>query len=66
MAEDREGYVSFVTQVAEQLRPLGLRTSVALAPKERADWPGLLYEGIDYPALGAAADQVLLMTYEWG
>lgn len=66
MAEDREGYASFVTQVAEQLRPLGMRTSVALAPKERADWPGLLYEGIDYPALGAAADQVLLMTYEWG
>ena len=40
--------------------------SVALAPKTSADQTGLLYEGKDYPALGAAADYVLLMTYEWG
>ena len=38
----------------------------ALAPKTRADQPGLLYEGHDYAAVGAAADAVLLMTYEWG
>jgi spore germination protein len=39
---------------------------VALAPKTRADQPGLLYEAHDYAALGAAADGCLLMTYEWG
>ncbi len=38
----------------------------SLAPKNRADQPGLLYEGHDYGAVGAAADDVLLMTYEWG
>ena len=27
---------------------------------------GLLYEAHDYPAIGAIADIVLLMTYEWG
>jgi spore germination protein len=27
---------------------------------------GLLYEAHDYPAIGAIADYVLLMTYEWG
>lgn len=27
---------------------------------------GFFYEGIDYAGLGAAADSVLLMTYEWG
>ncbi len=65
-AEDREGYAAFVARITEHMNNLGLRTSVALAPKERADWPGLLYEGVDYEALGAAANQVLLMTYEWG
>ena len=39
---------------------------MALAPKSSGDQPGLLYEGHDYPALGQAADAVLLMTYEWG
>lgn len=39
---------------------------VALAPKNSAEQRGLLYEGHDYPALGDAADKVLLMTYEWG
>jgi spore germination protein len=27
---------------------------------------GLLYEAHDYPTIGAVADYVLLMTYEWG
>ncbi len=39
---------------------------VSLAPKYRADQPGLLYGGHDYGLLGEAADRVLLMTYEWG
>ena len=39
---------------------------VDLAPKERDDKQGLLYEGHDYSALGAAADRLLLMTYEYG
>lgn len=45
---------------------MGYTLSVALAPKTSADQPGLLYAGKDYRALGAAADSVLLMTYEWG
>ena len=44
----------------------GRTVSVALAPKTSDDQPGLLYEGKDYAGLGAAADSVLLMTYEWG
>ena len=45
---------------------LGLPVLAALAPKTRPDQPGLLYEAHDYALLGAAADYVLLMTYEWG
>ena len=51
-------------QAAETLHPLGFRVSVDLAPKTSADQPGTLYEGMDYARLGAAADRVLLMTYE--
>ena len=37
-----------------------------LAPKTSDLQQELLYAGHDYAALGAAADRVLLMTYEWG
>lgn len=66
LADDRDAFTAFVWQVAETMRANGYHTSVALAPKTSADQQGLLYEGKDYPALGAAADSVLLMTYEWG
>lgn len=39
---------------------------VSLAPKYSSDMTGLLYAGHDYSLLGAAADHLLLMTYEWG
>ncbi|MDE7223961.1 MAG: LysM peptidoglycan-binding domain-containing protein [Acetatifactor sp.] len=66
LAEDRDAFTSFVQQVAERMRTNGYHTSVALAPKTSANQQGVLYEGKDYRALGAAADHVLLMTYEWG
>lgn len=66
LADDRDSYVAFVRRVQEAINELGYETSVALAPKTSAAQRGLLYEGKDYPGLGAAADSVLLMTYEWG
>lgn len=60
----REAYAAFVAALRERLAPLPV--TVALAPKTRDDQPGLLYEAHDYALLGAAADAVLLMTYEWG
>ena len=65
-AQDRNAFTAFVAQLADTLQPLGYTVSVALAPKTSADQAGLLYEGKDYAALGAIADYVLLMTYEWG
>ena len=49
-----------------RLEPLGFLTLVALAPKTSGEMTGLLYEAHDYPAIGAIADLMLLMTYEWG
>ncbi len=66
LPEDRQAFSAFVQELANLLHIQGLTLSVALAPKTYAEQPGLLYEGQDYAALGAAADYVLLMTYEWG
>ncbi|MBE5864898.1 MAG: LysM peptidoglycan-binding domain-containing protein [Lachnospiraceae bacterium] len=66
LATDRDAFTEFVRRTAEAMRANGYHTSVALAPKTSADQTGLLYEGKDYGALGAVADHVLLMTYEWG
>ena len=63
---ERELYADFVRKLRERLNPMGWPVVVALAPKTRADQPGLLYEAHDYALLGEAANAVLLMTYEWG
>lgn len=65
-AEDRYTFVEFVRVVTEKMNANGYSVSVDLAPKTSADQPGLLYEGKDYKALGAIANSVLVMTYEWG
>lgn len=62
----REAYAAFIASLQSRLAPLGKKVLVALAPKTSADQRGLLYEAHDYALLGAAADAVLLMTYEWG
>ena len=64
--EDARAYADFVARMRKLLSPLGLPVIVALAPKTSAQQRGLLYEGHDYALLSQAADQVLLMTYEWG
>lgn len=66
LAEDRVGFAEFVAEVRTAINALGYPVTVALAPKTSDDQPGLLYEGKDYRLLGEAADEVLLMTYEWG
>lgn len=66
LAQDRLAFVDFVWDVRAAINQLGYPVTVALAPKTSDDQPGLLYEGKDYALLGEAADEVLLMTYEWG
>ena len=64
--EDAGAYAAFIRRLVARLNPLGYPVIVALAPKTSATQQGLLYEGHDFGALGAAANEVLLMTYEWG
>ncbi len=65
-AQDRERYVDFISGLTTLLNRYGYITVVALPPKTSDDQRGLLYEGIDYAALGRAANYQFLMTYEWG
>ncbi len=63
---DRDAFTDFVAKVTKAVNEEGFTASVALAPKISTEQKGLLYEGKDYGGLGAAANSVLLMTYEWG
>ncbi len=65
-AQDAAAYAAFLGRLTQTLNPLGLPVIAALAPKTSADQPGLLYEGHNYRSIGAAVNEVLLMTYEWG
>ncbi len=66
LPEDRQAFINFITALSTRLDQEGLITLVALAPKTSGEMVGLLYEAHDYPAIGAVADKVLIMTYEWG
>ncbi|MBP1756353.1 MAG: hypothetical protein H6Q59_2751 [Firmicutes bacterium] len=66
LPEDKQNFLNFITAVNKRLDAEGYLTLVALAPKTSGEMTGLLYEAHDYPTIGAVADLVLLMTYEWG
>lgn len=64
--KDRLEYAQFVENTTKVMNMSGIPVSVALAPKYSDEQEGELYEGMDYALLGAVANSVLLMTYEWG
>lgn len=64
--DDAPYYFDFLTNARDRLRARGRSLHVDLAPKTWAGQPGLLYAAHDYGTIGAIADSVLLMTYEWG
>ena len=64
--EDAEAYAAFIRHLSDTLNPLGYPVITALAPKTSATQRGLLYEGHNFRSIGAASNEVLLMTYEWG
>lgn len=66
LPEDEVAYTAFLQRLSNILNPLGYPVLAALAPKTSADQKGLLYEAHNYKTIGAAVNEVLLMTYEWG
>ena len=63
--EDAAPYAAFLSSLTKRLNPLGYPVIAALAPKTSATQRGPLYEGHDFAAIGAAVNEVLLMTYGW-
>lgn len=66
LRKNREVYPLFLSYIKERLSPYGYPLIAAVPPKTSDFQTGLLYEGIDYRAVGEAVDYVLCMTYEWG
>ncbi|MDO5558306.1 MAG: LysM peptidoglycan-binding domain-containing protein [Oscillospiraceae bacterium] len=66
LPEDSQAFLGFVQNAVRIMHSYGFFVNVDLAPKSSDEQRGLLYEAHNYAALGAAADTVLLMTYEWG
>lgn len=64
--DDRDTYNAFLRELSDRLHNNGYILITAVAPKYRADQPGILYESHDYKVQGEAADYVIIMTYEWG
>ena len=64
--QDAQAYLDFLELAAQYMRDNGLFLNVDLAPKTSGEQSGLLYEAHNYPAIGAIADSVHVMTYEWG
>lgn len=64
--EDREKYNSFLSQITKTLNDMGYIVNTAVAPKYRANQPGILYESHDYSFHGKTVNHVIIMTYEWG
>lgn len=64
--EDSAAFLQFLENITDRMHQSGFRVNVDLAPKTSSEQQGLLYEAHNYAAIGAIADTVLLMTYEWG
>lgn len=64
--DDAGDFLNFLRRAGEVLHREGYFLHVDLAPKTNRQQRGLLYEAHDYQTIGNLADQVLLMTYEWG
>lgn len=66
LPEDRDNYTAFLRELKTELEGINKTLSVAVAPKNRDNMAGSLYQAHDYKAIGEIADRVIIMTYEWG
>ena len=58
----REGYTSFIKQLAEELRPLNKKITISVFPKVNV--PHDLHGAFDYAELAPHIDRMVIMTYD--
>lgn len=63
-AKDRDAYSNFIKEVSTKLRGEGYMVTIAVPAKTFDSAKAYWTYGYDYKALGAYADQVVLMTYD--
>lgn len=63
--EMRQPFIDFIARLAESLHREGKTLSVTVPAKTRADDPCYLCRFADYAALGAVADHIRIMAYEY-
>ncbi len=61
---EREYYTLFIKELSEQLKPLGLLTTVSIPAKTFDDRSSAWSGAFDYAQIGRYADQVMLMAYD--
>lgn len=64
--EEADAYAAFIARARVRLNQAGYPVIAALAPKTSRDQRGIAYEGHDYALIGVSANEVFVMTYEWG
>lgn len=65
-SSQKDLYADFSLELSQRLHEIDKILVIAVPPKTSDEQDGLLVEGIDYEALGKAADYVLVMAYEYG
>ncbi|MUG89064.1 glycosyl hydrolase [Paenibacillus timonensis] len=58
-ATTRQAFNAFVKELSKQARAAGLKLSLALHPLNSS------YQGYDYKTLGALADEIMIMAYDY-
>lgn len=70
LVSDRSYYSQFIKDIKNALSPLGYITTVSVPAKTNDSLTNTWTGAYDYAAIGASADQVILMTYDehgsWG
>ena len=63
MAEDRELFTGFLSELRDRLQPLGHTLTIAVPAKTNEEIPWL--RGDDYGGIGSVVDFMFIMAYDW-
>ena len=63
MAEDRDLFTGFLSELRDRLQPLGRTLTIAVPAKTNEDIPWL--RGYDYGGIGSVVDYMFIMAYDW-
>lgn len=66
LPEDQHLFVDFITKAGARLHEEGFHLIITLTPVTLETENGLFYTDFDYTSIAQAADQIMLLSYQWG